>query len=122
MGVARLDADIEKFVRLSEEGNVFVMLPEKPNYDKLAPGAIGRIQYHDVRSNIQSNYGTLFIKSVTDCDGKVFEPEDYTFLGAKAIKLGFVEKNENSKVYGEIILGTEKVQSLDNLKLLIEFM
>lgn len=122
MAVDGFDPNIERFVKVSDSGNVFVMLPENPNYDKLSPGAIGRIQYHDKMSNIRDNYGTLFIKSVTDCDGSVLEPETYGFIGSREIKLGFVEKADSFKVYGEVYLGTDEVPSSETLKLLIEFM
>ena len=116
------DANIERFVRLSGGGNVVVMLPEnKINYE-LSPGAIGRIQYYNKDSNVYSNYGTLFIKEVTDRDGVVLEPEDYAFFGSREIKLDFDEKDEGSKVYGEIVLGTDEVPSSEILKVLIEFM
>ena len=112
---------LEKFIELSKKGNVIVMLPQNPNYDKLSSGAIGRIQYHDKNSNLFSNYGTLFIKEVTDCDGKVLEPESYAFQGAREIKLGTISEDGVSKVYGEIVFGSCEVPSADNLKVYIEF-
>lgn len=122
MGLDGFDANIERFVRLSGGGNVVVMLPEnKINYE-LSPGAIGRIQYYNKDSNVYSNYGTLFIKEVTDSDGVVLEPEDYAFFGPREIKLDFAAKDEGSKVYGDIVLGTDEVPSSKILEVLIEFM
>ncbi|MCK5594192.1 MAG: hypothetical protein KAI18_03030 [Candidatus Aenigmarchaeota archaeon] len=122
MGLDGLDTNIERFVRLSERGNVYIMLPQNRINYELSPGAIGRIKYYNKGSNVPSNYGTLFIKEVTDCDGSIIEPESYVFQGRREIKLGVFEKEGMSKAYGEIILRTEDVPSADNLKLLIEFM
>ncbi|NOQ55240.1 MAG: hypothetical protein GQ477_00375 [Nanohaloarchaea archaeon] len=113
---------IKEFIDLSGKGNIKIIFPQEPNYDKVCKDAIGRIQYRDKGSFNSSNYRTVFIKALTEDGGDVLDPESYGFSGPRDIELSFIKKDDVSEIYGKIYLGTDEVPSSETLKVFIDFM